>query len=88
MDSKTLARDELIGLHVRIRECTDPTWSNVTGKIIDETKNMFLIETSDGKQKKLAKKTAKFEFNIKGEKIIIDGSKIVYRPEDRIKKVR
>ncbi|HEC72664.1 MAG TPA: ribonuclease P protein subunit [Thermoplasmatales archaeon] len=88
MDSKALARDELIGLHVQIRECTDPTWNNVAGKIIDETKNTFIIETDDGKQKKIAKKTAKFEFNIEGKKIIIDGSKIVYRPEDRIKKVR
>jgi len=88
MDSKALARDELIGLHVRIRECTDPTWNSVSGRIIDETKNTFLIETKDGKQKKLAKKTAKFEFDIEGKKIIIDGSKIVYRPEDRIKKVR
>ena len=55
---------------------------------VDETKNTFIIETDDGKQKKIAKKTAKFEFNIEGKKIIIDGSKIVYRPEDRIKKVR
>jgi len=88
MDGKTLARDELIGLQVRIIECTDPTWNNVAGRIIDETKNTFLIETQDGKQKKLVKKTAKFEFNIEGKKIIIDGSKIVYRPEDRIRKVR
>ena len=88
MDEKTLARDELIGLHVRIRECTDPTWKDVSGRIIDETKNTFLIETIDGRQKRMIKNTAKFEFDIKGEKIIIDGSKIMYRPEDRIKKVR
>lgn len=88
MDSRTLARDELIGLHVRIKECTDPTWKDVTGRIIDETKNTFLIETLDGKQKRIEKKTAEFEFNVNGEKIIINGSKIAYRPEDRIKKIR
>jgi RNase P/RNase MRP subunit p29 len=36
----------------------------------------------------MAKKTAKFEFTINGEKISIIGEKIVFRPEDRIKKIR
>ena len=87
MNEKTLAKDELIGLQVKIMDCSDPTWKGKTGLIIDETKNTFLIETKD-QQKMIAKKTAIFEFNVDGEKIIIDGSKIMYRPEDRIKKVR
>ncbi len=87
MDEKTLARDELIGLHVKIKECTDPGWKGKTGVIVDETKNTFTIETED-KYKIIAKKTAVFEFNYHGEKITLDGSKIMYRPEDRIKKIR
>ena len=87
MDEKTLARYEFIGLHVKIKECKDPIWVGKSGLIIDETKNTFLIETKD-KKKIIAKKTATFEFDYGGKKITLDGSKIAYRPEDRIKKTR
>jgi len=85
MNKETLSKDELIGLQVKIKECLDPTWKGKIGLIVDETKNTFLIEIN-GKEKKIAKKIGKFEFKIDDKKIIIDGSKINYRPEDRIKK--
>lgn len=87
MDEKNIAKDEFIGLHVKILDCTDPSWKGQNGLIVDETKNTFLIKTTYG-NKKIAKKTAIFEFESDDKKIIIDGKKIVYRPEDRIKKVR
>ena len=87
MDNKTLSRDEFIGLRVKIIECSDPTWIGQCGLIIDETKNTFLIEI-DNKKKIIAKKTARFEFIINNEKISINGEKIKFRPEDRIKKIR
>lgn len=87
MDEKTLAKDEFIGLHVTIVDCSDPSWKGRNGLIVDETKNTFLVEVDD-RQKMIAKKTATFEFIVDGKKITIDGSKIMYRPEDRIKKVR
>ena len=87
MNGKKLAREELIGLKVKIKECKDKSWIGKSGLIVDETKNTFLIEV-DNQKKKIAKKIATFEFEYEGEKIILDGSKITYRPEDRIKKVR
>jgi ribonuclease P protein subunit POP4 len=87
MDGKTFPRDEFIGLNVKIIDCKDPCWIGKTGKIIDETKNTFLIEIDD-KKKIIAKDIASFEFEYKGKKITINGSKIAFRPEDRIKKVR
>jgi len=87
MDEKKLAKEELIGLHVKIKECTDPNWKDKSGLILDETKNTFLIEI-DNKEKIISKKTATFEFNYCGKKITLNGSKIAYRPEDRIKKAR
>ena len=87
MNEKTLAREEFIGLHVKIKECDDPSWIGRSGLIINETKKTFLVEI-DGKEKMIAKKTAIFEFDYDGKKITLDGSKIVYRPENRIKKVR
>jgi ribonuclease P protein subunit POP4 len=87
MDENMIVKDELIGRHVRIKECTDPTFVNISGMIIDETKNTFLIETQD-KQKRVAKNTATFEFEYKGKKITVKGSRLIYRPEDRTKKAR
>lgn len=87
MDEKNLARDELIGLHVKIKDCKDPSLIKKSGLIIFETKNTLHIEIKN-KKKIIAKKTAKFEFEYGGNKITLDGSKIAYRPEDRIKKIR
>jgi ribonuclease P protein subunit POP4 len=87
METKKLAQDEFIGLQVKISECSDPEWVGKSGLIIDETKNTFTIKV-DNQNKMIAKKTATFEFDFDGKKIAIDGKKIAYRPEDRIKKVR
>ena len=87
MNDETFGKEEFIGLHVKIKECKDPNWEGKTGVIIDETKNTFLIEIKNQK-KRIAKKVATFEFEIDGKKKMLDGSKIAFRPEDRIKKVR
>ena len=87
MNEKKLAREELIGLKVKIMDCKDTSWIGKSGFIVDEKKNTFLIEI-DNQQKTIAKNIATFEFEYEGKKVILDGSKITYRPEDRIKKVR
>lgn len=87
MNEKTLAKDELIGLQVKIIECKDSSWVGKSGLIIDETKKTFLIRIND-EEKTIAKKVAKFEFEKNGKKITLNGSKIAYRPEERIKKAR
>jgi ribonuclease P protein subunit POP4 len=86
-EEKILVKDELIGLKVTVKECTDKSLENTSGTIIDETKNTFLIETKDG-VKRVAKNIAKFEFEYKGKKFIISGSRLLYRPENRIKKAK
>ena len=70
-----------------ITACTDPTFVNISGIVIDETKNTFLIECKE-KQKRIAKNSAIFEFEYQGKKIAIKGSRLIYRPENRIKKAR
>ncbi|MDH7506819.1 MAG: ribonuclease P protein subunit [Candidatus Thermoplasmatota archaeon] len=87
MNEKELARQELIGLKIKIKDCKDPHWIGKSGLIIDETKNTFLIKI-DNQQKTIAKNIAIFELDYEGKKVILDGSKISYRPEDRIKKIR
>ena len=58
MKRQNLAKDELIGLQVKIIECKDSDWVGKSGMILDETKNTFLIKTKD-KEKTIAKAIAK-----------------------------
>jgi len=71
-------KEEFIGCAVIIERCTDPTWIGKQGIIVDETNTI----------KKIEKKTAIFQVKLPERTIRIKGSKINYRPEDRIKKAR
>lgn len=82
MNTKKFMKDEFIGLPVQIDDCTDPSLRGVEGTIIDETKNMLVIESE--KIRKVAKDIAVFRIN----GIAINGNKIKYRPEDRIRKIK
>ncbi len=79
-------KDEFIGCMVTIERCTDPTWIGKQGIIIDETQHLFLIDM-DHTIKRIEKKTATFKVS-SSKTIRLNGSKISYRPEDRIKKAR
>lgn len=87
MQSIPLEKDELIGRCVRIGTCTDPTMDNLQGIVVDETKHMFLIE-SQGNHKWIAKNIATFIFPTEQKDIQINGSKLRFRPEERVKKAR
>lgn len=87
MEPDSIASDELIGRTVTIIECTDPSWVNQKGLIIDETQHTFLLEIGK-KQKRIAKQTATFAFEYHGKQTVVEGSRLVYRPEERIKKTR
>ena len=76
-------RGEFIGENVTVSFHSDPTLRGVSGKIINETRETLVIEC-EGIQKTVSKRPAKFMFE-NGELI---GSRIAYRPQDRIKKVK
>ena len=88
MNEKIFAKEEFIGLPINVNHCNDPSWIGKSGIIIDETKNMFIIKVNKKKNKSIEKRISKFEFEYNGNKIILNGSKLAYRPEDRIKKTR
>ncbi|MCK4429138.1 MAG: ribonuclease P protein subunit [Candidatus Aenigmarchaeota archaeon] len=82
-------RGEFIGLKIEIIESRNKDLTGIKGKIVDETKSMFEIETkkyarhsSKREIKKAQKKVCKFKF-LK-EKLVVDGLIIDFRPEDRI----
>ena len=83
-NNKRLARSELIGLDVKIIESENCFNNGFKGRIINETKNMFEIETKETR-KKIIKDQCVFEFIIKEEKIQINGKSLTKRPEERIK---
>ena len=82
---KNIKKHELIGLHARIADSKNKSNVNLNGKIINETKHTITIKTQKG-GKTIFKSNAKIELKISGRKILVDGSLLVGRPEDRVKK--
>ncbi|MBN2095673.1 MAG: ribonuclease P protein subunit [Candidatus Aenigmarchaeota archaeon] len=74
-------RGEFIGKTVRVVESSNKDLIGLEGRLVDETRNMFEIETPAG-TKKVQKKICKFLFV--SEKILVDGKIINLRPENRL----
>jgi ribonuclease P protein subunit POP4 len=83
---ENIVRHELIGLTVKIVGGSNPKNTGITGRVVDETRNMLTIEKPDGKEAKLAKEDNTFSFHVGSAWIRVDGKLLVGRPEDRIKK--
>jgi len=87
VEAKDLVRHELIGLDVEIADSDNPEIIGTKGRVVDETRNMIVIETKDGKEKNLAKDGSSFIFTLpQGDRVRVEGNLLVARPEDRIKK--
>ena len=74
---------EFIGLNTEIVKSTNPQVIGLNGRIINETKSMFTINTQKG-IKLIAKETNNWKFSIDGKDIVVKGSKITKRPFDRV----
>jgi len=74
---------EFIGLKTEITQSTNPQVIGLNGKIMDETKSMFKINTVKG-IKSIAKSTSDWKFSIENKDVVVNGSKITKRPFDRI----
>ena len=74
---------EFIGSWLMVLECSAKSLRGITGKIVDETKNTFVIETG-GREKRIPKKGSVFE--IGGD--VIHGNRIMFRAEDRPRKLK
>lgn len=84
--AENIVRHEIIGLKVRIAKSTDTSQKGLTGRVMDESYNTFVIETKNG-EKTVAKKNAFFVFTLPNKtKVEVDGKILISRPEDRIKK--
>lgn len=83
LNEKNILMHELIGLGVKVKS-SDSSKHEMKGRIIDESKKTFTIETING-EKKIAKREASFEFKVKGKKVVVSGRILEFSPEDRIK---
>ena len=82
-----LALRELIGLFVRISRSSCRGMQGFEGRIMDETRNTFLVETSSGERKRIPKASCIFTFFENGKESEIEGKLLVCRPEDRTKAI-
>jgi ribonuclease P protein subunit POP4 len=77
-----------IGLPVEITNSSQRNLVGLKGTIVDETKNLIVIEKADGKEARIPKVSSVFRFTVdNGEKIDIAGKSIAFRPYERPKKV-
>lgn len=95
---ENVVRHELIGLRAKVACSTDPSLRGVSGRVVDESYNMLVMECrlKAGKKAKEAAKTrtksvskrdSVFIFALPNRvKVKIEGRLLVGRPEDRIKK--
>ena len=82
---------ELIGLYTKVVDSTNSSLNGVEGRIVDETKNMFIVET-DVQERKIPKSCSSFIFTLPSFggkrylplKIKVDGRLLLSQPENRI----
>lgn len=79
-----LVNHELIGLQTQIVDSTNKSVVGLSGKIIDETKSMFTLDTQNG-TKMIPKQHSIWKFTLNDHELLIDGNLISKRPEDRLK---
>lgn len=84
ISSQNVLGHELIGLNILVSGAANPTQRGISGTIIDETKNLLVIETTRG-VKRIEKMHTTFRMCLpSGELVEIDGSVMVLAPERRI----
>ena len=82
-----LRKHEFIGLEVEVMESKNKSQRGLKGKIVDETQKTIKIE-SENKEKIIPKNGSVFKFVLpNGEKMKIIGDEIVFKPEERIRKL-
>ncbi|MFZ3149293.1 MAG: ribonuclease P protein subunit [Methanothrix sp.] len=86
LNPESLARHELIGLEMLVAASSNPGQIGLSGQVVDETRNTFLLETK-AKVLRLAKKNTNLIFTLPdGQNVRVYGSVLISQPENRISK--
>ncbi|MDE1728061.1 ribonuclease P protein component 1 [Candidatus Nitrosotalea okcheonensis] len=81
--AENITRHELIGLETSIVKSNNSQIVGLHGKIIDETKSMFAIETATG-VKTIPKQNSIWQFNLDEMSTFVDGNTIAKRSFERM----
>ena len=83
---QNVIRHELIGLDVLVAGAANPFHNRVSGRIIDETRNLVAIQTQAG-IKKIPKRGSIFRLSLPDNTLVeINGSALILAPEKRLKR--
>jgi len=101
-EDRDVARHELIGLLVTV-ESRHAGWNGLEGTVVDETKHTLIVERALGSEAVVPKSGQRFVFRVGAERFaispgaerralsttaVVEGDEILFKPEDRTKKVR
>ena len=81
--SDNIVSHELIGLQAQLVASNNKQIVGLNGKIVDETKFMFALNTNNG-IKRLAKSTSRWKFKLDGKEVELDGARLTRRPYERL----
>lgn len=85
MKGANVIRSELIGLPIKVVKARNRSNNSIEGKIVDETKNAFVVEDENGRKRMLLKEGCVFDIGAGKTAVRIDGSILANRPEERVK---
>ncbi len=80
---ENIRHHELIGLYTSIVQSSSQQLVGLNGKVIDETKSMFSINTMSG-IKMIPKCNSTWQFSLNGVSVSIDGNTIAKRSFERM----
>lgn len=81
--SENISIHEMIGLKIEIVKSTNNQIIGITGKIIDETKSMFTIDTKKG-LKQIPKTQNTWKFILENNESLLTGNLLEKRSFDRL----
>lgn len=83
---ENIVRHELIGLKVTVSDSSNPCLAGISGCVVDETRNTFLLETMHG-IKRIPKANTSLIFDLPDKRRVkVTGSILISQPENRISK--
>lgn len=80
---ENIAFHELIGLDTEILDSSNKQIVGLSGRIVDETKSMFTLDTKSG-LKMIPKHNSKWQFKLDGTQAVLSGTMLNRRPHDRL----
>lgn len=81
-----LLRHELVGLEAMVADSTDMGLKGLSGKISDETQKTITLKSPQGLKKVQKDKVSLSIHTDSGDLLLVNGSLLLGRPEERIKK--